>query len=336
MPAIITDDSQPQAPTYVGSPLVSVVIEAYNHRDYIERCLRGIAMQQVDFAYEVLVGEDCSPDGTARVLRDLACDFPDNFTFILRDKNLGGSGNGQDLWRRVRGRYCAFVEGDDFWTDPEKLRKQVDYLQANPDCSGVYAKVQVVGEDSLPNGERYPECPLADYTYREFFYSALPGHWSTLMVRWPEFYSHYLDFCHMKTYGSYPGDRRNAFILLSIGRIHCLPDVTGAYRHVKHKGTSYSARTRFDEAYAENEVRYGRSLVEYSRAHGSPEAMETARRTCYRFLLKWSVGKVKVRKLGETLKEILHQPRWYAYLFAPIQWYTVLALRMLRGRPIDL
>ena len=321
------------------TPLVSVVVSVYNHAPYVEECLRSIAAQKTSFPFEVIVGEDCSPDGTAEVLRRLEPELPDNFTIICREKNLGAAANGEDLYRRARGTYLAHVEGDDFWTFDGRLQAQVDFLEEHPDYVAVYTRCHVVGEDSRPSGERYPQCPHDDYSFREFFYSRMPGQSATMLCRREPYLRGRAELLGLMEPGTYyPGDRRNAFSLLVEGRVRCLQSDWSAYRHVvRSGGSSYSSRVRFDEAYARAEISYGRALVRYAELRGTPEAVDCAKRTCYRFLLKWAAdGRCSLR-LSDALREVMAEPRHRVrYLLAPIQWYLVLGLRRLRGVPIDL
>ena len=100
------------------APMVTVIINSYNMRDYIEQCLRSVAMQRTCFEVEAIVCDDCSPDGTQDVIRSLAPSLPDNWTYLLYEKNSGDGGEsmGKESTHRARGRYLAFLDGDDLWT----------------------------------------------------------------------------------------------------------------------------------------------------------------------------------------------------------------------------
>lgn len=317
-------------------PLVSILVSAYNHESYIEECLRSVLSQKVDFDYEVIVGEDCSPDGTAEVLKRLRSEFPDNFQFILREKNLGAVKNGEDLYERARGKYLVDLEGDDFFINKNKLQIQIDYLEIHPECAATYTHCIVVGEDSTPNGERYPECPNEAYTFRDYFYSRLPGQSGTLVCRREQYIAARTSFMEMKDFDFYPGDRRNAFLFLCLGTVHVFCEPWSAYRHVKKAGgTNYSSTVTFDESYAQNEVGFGRTLVAYAQRYATEEAVLCAKRTYYRFLLKWSVDCRSSVRFVDVLRELKREPSGHLdMLFAPIRWYFVLGFWMLRGIPV--
>ena len=320
------------------APLVSVVVSVYNHASYIERCLASVASQKVSFDYEVIVGDDCSPDGTADVLRRLAPTLPGNFQIICRERNLGAVKNGEDLYARARGKYLVDLEGDDFFTYEGKLEAQVSYMESHPNCSATYTHCVVVGEDSRPNGEKYPQCPHETYDFREYFYSRLPGQSGTLVCRREQYLSMRDEFMAIRDYGFYPGDRRNAFLFLCAGDVHVFCRPWSAYRHVRKAGsTSYSATVTFDDAYARDAVGFGRTLVRYAELHGTQEAVRCAKLTYYRLFLKWGADRRSSLRLGDALRELMAEPTGrLGYLLAPLRWRAVLGSRVLRGMSVDL
>ncbi len=128
-------------------PLVSVSVVTYRHAGYIRECLDGILMQRTDFPFEVIVGEDGSTDGTREICEEYARRHPDRIRLFNRDRTLsqyvdedGRTVRFNGLWNRmsVCGKYVAFCEGDDYWTDPLKLQKQVDWLESHPECGLVH------------------------------------------------------------------------------------------------------------------------------------------------------------------------------------------------------
>src|SRR6266576_3052599 len=113
---------------------VSALIVTYNQEKFIEQAVRSALMQQVNFPYEIVIGEDCSTDNTRAIVERLASENPGKIRAILRDKNLGMHGNHRATYNECRGQYIAMLEGDDYWTDPHKLQKQADFLDTHPEC----------------------------------------------------------------------------------------------------------------------------------------------------------------------------------------------------------
>lgn len=316
-------------------PMISIVVPVYNHEHYIERCLRSILAQKCSYSYEVWIGEDCSPDNTRTVMQALEPEFPDYFHFLYREKNLGGQ-NSTELAHRCTGKYLCILEGDDFWTYEGKLQAQVDFMEAHPDYIACFHHCTVVGEDSEPNGEKYPECLNEEYTLKEFFYSTLPGQTATICARRAEYEAQKTAILKEKRYDKYPADRRNAFMLIAGGKVRVFQEAWSAYRHVVASGTSYSAKVKINEAYATNDLNFGRTLVAFAEEQNNPEALKIAKMTYYRLLLKWSVGSVKIASLSSSLKELFSERAWPVYLLAVPRWYIVLGVRSLMGKGVNL
>ncbi|MBL8356229.1 MAG: glycosyltransferase [Delftia acidovorans] len=117
----------------IDCPMVSILCLAYNHEKFLSQALDSFLMQRTDFSFEIVVGEDCSQDGTAEILSDYAERFPGKIHAIFNTSNIGMIQNAMRTHELCRGKYIASCEGDDYWTDPEKLQKQVDFLEKNPD-----------------------------------------------------------------------------------------------------------------------------------------------------------------------------------------------------------
>lgn len=121
-----------------NSVMVSICCLTYNHAPYVRECLDGFLMQQVNFPIEIIVHDDASTDGTQDVLREYKEKYPDLFHLILQTENQYSKGKHvttEFLFPKARGKYIAFCEGDDYWTDSHKLQKQVDFLESHPDHS---------------------------------------------------------------------------------------------------------------------------------------------------------------------------------------------------------
>lgn len=122
---------------------VSACIITYNQQDYIRYCLDGAVNQVLDYDYEIVIGDDCSTDSTFQICQEYADKYPDKIRLLFRDKNKGMAGNWVDTIQNCQGKYIALCEGDDYWTDNDKLQKQVDFLEANPDYALSFHKVSV-------------------------------------------------------------------------------------------------------------------------------------------------------------------------------------------------
>ena len=116
--------------------LVSICCITYNHAPYIRQCLDGFIMQKTNFKFEILIHDDASTDGTADIIREYEAKYPSIFKPIYQTENQYSKGKNISAtynWPRAVGKYIAQCEGDDYWTDPLKLQKQVDFMEANPE-----------------------------------------------------------------------------------------------------------------------------------------------------------------------------------------------------------
>lgn len=125
-------------PTATDSPKVSIVSISYNQEEYIREALDGFAAQRTEFPVEVIIADDASTDATPRIIGEYAARYPQLFRPILRQTNIGVHANFKDVLSAARGEYLALCEGDDYWTDPLKLSKQVKYLTGIRD-DGVFS-----------------------------------------------------------------------------------------------------------------------------------------------------------------------------------------------------
>jgi len=128
-------------------PKVSVSVATYNHEKYIGRALDSILMQKVNFEYEIVIGEDCSTDHTREIVLSYKDRYPEKIRLLLHESNVGMLENLKQLVLECNGQYVAKLEGDDYWTDPQKLQKQVTFLDCHPDYVACAHNVHIVDEN---------------------------------------------------------------------------------------------------------------------------------------------------------------------------------------------
>lgn len=138
------------------TPKVSICVQTYQHAGFIEKCLDGLLSQKTDFPFEILLGEDCSTDGTREICKEYAQANPDKIRLFLHERENNISINGRPSGRfnflnnlkNVRGKYFAICEGDDYWCDEHKLQIQHDFMESNIDYAICFH-----GVDILSNGQ---------------------------------------------------------------------------------------------------------------------------------------------------------------------------------------
>lgn len=154
---------------------LSVLMITYKHEKYIEKAIAGILMQNTDFNFEFIIVDDCSPDSTSNIVRPYLQQTPPRIEmqYYRHDKNRGASPNFLFGVGKCKGEYIAFCEGDDYWTDPLKLQKQVNFLEDNPEYIMVYHGARMINEQGellLEDDLKYMDYP--DYSSLELIQGA--------------------------------------------------------------------------------------------------------------------------------------------------------------------
>jgi len=130
----------------IKTPIVSVLMLAYNHGPYLAQAIEGVLAQQTDIPIELLIGEDCSPDNTREIALCYQREHPETIRVFTADKNVGATLNHRRILLAARGEFHAYLDGDDYWL-PGKLARQVKYFRENSGCAAVYTNALTVDQD---------------------------------------------------------------------------------------------------------------------------------------------------------------------------------------------
>lgn len=172
-PVPISEQIWPQGTT----PLVSTSTLAFNHGPYIRDCLEGILMQRTTFPVRVCIFDDFSTDGTRDIIKEYESNYPNIFYVVYASHNTYGKSERLKViepFRKARkeAKFIALCEGDDYWTDPLKLQKQVDFLETNPDFSFCFHNAMLVYE-----GSDHLNKPFKEIGTREYFGGEILKEW---------------------------------------------------------------------------------------------------------------------------------------------------------------
>ena len=283
-------------------PLVTVISLAYNHAPYIRQTLESIVRQETSFPIEVVINDDASQDGTADIIREYESAYPAIMHPIYQKDNqtvLGRNLIREILIPNIRSKYVAICEGDDFWTDMQKLHKQVTYMENHPDCSMTASSAELLyEEETICTIKRHTdECDIgAD----EIISGG--GNWlatASLCCRTDIF----LDYPRFRAYAAvadYP-----LMILSALkGVVHYFPEVMAAYRFMRPESWSATTSSGQDiqrmREWMEDEIALYTRLLEYSPKH---RKIILRRREMYENNL-WNFGVYDFSAYMEAIKKL--------------------------------
>ena len=210
-----------------------MVMITYNHERFIAQAIESVLAQRVNFDYEIVIGEDCSTDGTSAIVMDFHRRYPGRIVPMIRDQNIGGSRNIESTLAACRGQYLAMLEGDDYWTCEDKLQRQVDFLDANPDYAICCHRVQVFDETGTNQAGIFPPHATGTYTLDDL----LKGNF--IMTGTTVFCRNSLGPLPPQWQKLEPLDWARFAMIARHGKIALMDEVMSAYR--VHAGSSWSS-----------------------------------------------------------------------------------------------
>jgi len=211
---------------------VSVICVTYNHEKYIREALDSILMQNTEFDFEILIGEDCSTDGTRDILKEYEKKHPGRFCMYYREKNLGATKNEYELFMNAKGKYIAALELDDIWTDPAKLQKQYDFLEAHEEYIGVAHDFDIIDKNGLvienDDNKKIKNYFNKCFTLKDFLENGFIFQTGTHFYR--NIFKDGNDYSIIYTADRLIRDKTILSLLLFRGDFYILPDTMSAYR----------------------------------------------------------------------------------------------------------
>ncbi len=215
---------------------VSVCTVTYNHEKYITQCIESVLMQITNFDIEIIIGEDCSIDNTRAIIESYRKKYPNVIKPIYHDKNVGAIRNSFEFCiPKCSGQYIAALEGDDYWTDPDKLQKQVAFLEANPDYIACYHEAQLIDDEQKEIGTLPEKGEEIDLTFESLLEK---NRTATASVVFKNILNEEELECLRNMY---PGDWALYFLLIKYGKIKYLDFLGSVYR--LHKKGAWSSLT---------------------------------------------------------------------------------------------
>lgn len=208
-------------------PLVSVIMITYGHENYIEQAVNGVLMQECNFDVELIITNDCSPDETDAVIKNILKSHPKSswIKYIKHEKNIGAMPNVVFSLKEAQGKYIAFCEGDDYWTDAMKLQKQVDIMQNKPEISLVFSNRLIYDVEKNSTIKHIMPYKRNVFSLNDVVGGFVPST-QTMLFRRDE---KLLDF--IQKYIKHPsGDQIISLFYAMKGNLYLLQDITATYR----------------------------------------------------------------------------------------------------------
>jgi glycosyltransferase involved in cell wall biosynthesis len=293
---------------------LSIAVLTYKHETYVREALDGIFMQKTDFDFEIVIADDCSPDNTQKIIEEYIERFPNvNIRTIFQPTNVGMWQNLKALLNALSGEYFAFVEGDDYWTDADKLQQQIDFLEANPDFVCCFHAATVIKDPKSKNilsFKRYPQNPVAETT--TILDLLKDGNYvpSASMVQRNVFKGNFPDYIFDKR--SYPDTM-----------LHFLQASKGKYRYIDKEMSVYRINVG---GITENKTKVMNFVAmefmllfsdEFSDAKWNKEHRAALQKYYYGLLESYRVegDKVKIKEYMKKIKANRHFDNKYAHNF---------------------
>lgn len=223
-------------------PKVSVCMITYGHEKFIEEAINGVLMQQCDFEVELIIANDCSPDKTDEIIHKVIYSHPKSswIKYIKHDKNIGMMPNFIFAMQECKGKYIALCEGDDYWTDPSKLQKQVNFLESNSDYVLCFHKVDILQDGNIKADSITAKVPetttIYDLAKGNYMHTCSVVYRNNLFPELPEYFK-----------DSPVGDYFLHLLNARYGAIKYLDEIMGVYR--LHGTSVWSSKTQKEQEF---------------------------------------------------------------------------------------
>jgi glycosyltransferase involved in cell wall biosynthesis len=307
--------------------LVSINCITYNQEKYISKAIDSFLMQKTKFRFEILIGEDASTDNTGAIVNEYEVKYPDMIRVVTDKKNVGAVVNESRLIEKSKGKYIALCEGDDYWTDENKLQKQVDYMENNPDCSLCFHSVEMIKENDPHSGILIRPYMNDTKSRTEDIIIGGGGFCPTASLFFPSRYLHDLpDFYFRSHVGDYPLQ----MYLAAIGYAYYIDECMAVYRTgVKGSWTSKPKTLKRTEAKKHYNCIYKKDIIllnefnEYTHFKYNDAVKETIKRREFEILInnadikamKNSQNKDLYEKLGTYRILKIYLDKYFPFIY---------------------
>lgn len=291
---------------------VTIVCITYNQQKYIRDAIESLVTQKTNFNFEIIISDDCSTDNTPTIIKEYAEKYPDIIKPVFREKNIGAIKNFIYSISLVKSEYIALCEGDDYWINPYKLQKQIDFLETNTEYAGCFHPVKVTYENINKRPTIYPDrkdvkgrkvFTLDDLLQRNYIQT------NSVVYRWRFNEDNVLDSFPENIM---PGDWYLHLLHAQKGDIAFLPEVMAVYRR-NSGGIWYDSLTNVDNLH----LKYG--IKEINFYYNVYKNITNSSRSYFeKYLLPVSGNILRVYFENQKFNEIMELKNTYTDLFGQI------------------
>lgn len=285
----------------IEDPVVSVNVPVYQHEPFLEQCLESILNQKTNFPFEIVIGEDESSDRSREICLSYKERYPEKINLILNkradvvivDGIPTGRYNGYTIIKNSRGKYIALLEGDDYWESSDKLQKQVDFLEANPDFSGAYHDTYKFyeNEEGQEVRELFRKKLPTMITVEDTLKKQTPFHTSSFMFR-REYLLEFPEFL----WRIHSADMAMFSILAKYGPLGYVPELYSNYRN--HFG-GITKNKQFEINFHKNRIKFLEEMDEYHSYKFSDKVKELKK---FHKSQIWEQKKVSIKRMLKITK----------------------------------
>ena len=308
----------------MNNVLLSIIIISYAQEEYIREAIESVLAQKVNFKYELLIADDCSPDNTKKIIKEYEKKYPDIIKVLDRPKNLGATNNYFDSLCHTSGKYVTVLEGDDYWCNDSKIQKQVDFLESHED----YFAVSHIQEGRNLNNEIQGYFPIHlkkdmdildvnDYIKYTKKYSSS----STLYRNFSKNKKILNKYKELLNMDNIIGDQQTSVFLVSQGKVHVFAEPMMVYRMRNNDGIS-----NFNSSHSIDQIEY-RCMDIYIKM----EEYYKFKYSFYKFIKKnytlgvaFCICKLKFKEIKKFNKICPKKYKWKIILLFPFTCVKIL------------
>jgi glycosyltransferase involved in cell wall biosynthesis len=270
-------------------PVVSVHMITYNHEPYLAQAIESVINQKTAYPFELIIGEDCSTDGTREIALNYQRRCPGKIRVLVSDQNVGWRENTERVKAAHRGEYVAYCEGDDYWSSPDKLQKQIDRMERNPSCTLSFHNATIQYEDPGRKPRKFNSRRINNVTVEDI----IEGDWivptASVVVR------RSCPLASRISFESFPcGDLPTSIIFGAAGSIQYLDECLSVYR-VHQDGIS-----QFKVPNPGKEIEFWRRIIRMFEILDG--ALECKYHDSFKRRIRWEQDKIDYLHLRHGLK----------------------------------